>query len=225
MPGRSSLPSGASPSAPRPAAAAPPRILYPPPLLPSSAVSSNPRSSSTCRRSCRPSPGCRRFLFQIPGASLRDRATLPSPLRGLGPSGGYPSRLRPLRGLRAPLGPAVRFAHRRLPLATANAPGTGVRVLPPSAIAARLRLACPRRLRRPWAAHRLAGVRSRERRLAPAAPRPRPLNRPGGSPPVPIPEPFPRRSVPWVGSSLRPSAARLSHPTQQAAGASPTPCR
>ena len=27
------------------------------------------------------------------GASLRDRATLPSPLRGLGPSGGYPSRL------------------------------------------------------------------------------------------------------------------------------------
>ena len=28
------------------------------------------------------------------GASLRDRATLPSPLRGLGPSGGYPSRLR-----------------------------------------------------------------------------------------------------------------------------------
>ncbi len=29
----------------------------------------------------------------IPGASLRDRASLPSPLRGLGPSGGYPSRL------------------------------------------------------------------------------------------------------------------------------------
>ena len=38
-----------------------------------------------------------------PGASLRDRATLPSPLRGLGPSGGYPSRLRSLRSLRAPL--------------------------------------------------------------------------------------------------------------------------
>ena len=50
------------------------------------------------------------------GASLRDRATLPSPLRGLGPSGGYPSRLRSLRSLRAPLGPAVRFAHRRLPV-------------------------------------------------------------------------------------------------------------
>ena len=37
------------------------------------------------------------------GASLRDRATLPSPLRGLGPPGGYPSRLRSLRSLRAPL--------------------------------------------------------------------------------------------------------------------------
>ena len=37
------------------------------------------------------------------GASLRDRATLPSPLRSLGPSGGYPSRLRSLRSLRAPL--------------------------------------------------------------------------------------------------------------------------
>ena len=36
------------------------------------------------------------------GASLRDRATLPSPLRGLDPSGGYPSRLRALRALRTP---------------------------------------------------------------------------------------------------------------------------
>ncbi len=40
---------------------------------------------------------------RISGAPLRDRATLPSPLRGLGPSGGYPSRLRSLRSLRAPL--------------------------------------------------------------------------------------------------------------------------
>ena len=38
-----------------------------------------------------------------PGASLRDRATLPSPLRGLDPAGGYPSRLRSLRSLRAPV--------------------------------------------------------------------------------------------------------------------------
>ena len=37
------------------------------------------------------------------GASLRDRATLPSPLRGLDPSGGYPSRLHSLRSLRGPL--------------------------------------------------------------------------------------------------------------------------
>ena len=57
-----------------------------------------------------------------PGASLRDRATLPSPLRGLDPSGGYPSRLRSLRSLRAllarrlapltaaPVSPLVRVA-------------------------------------------------------------------------------------------------------------------
>ena len=49
------------------------------------------------------------------GASLRDRATLPSPLRGLGPSGGYPSRLRSLRSLRADACPAARSAHRRVP--------------------------------------------------------------------------------------------------------------
>ena len=47
------------------------------------------------------------------GASLRDRATLSSPLRGLAPSGGYPSRLRSLRSLRA--WPAARCAHRRVP--------------------------------------------------------------------------------------------------------------
>ena len=37
----------------------------------------------------------------VPGASLCDRATLSSPLHGLAPSGGYPSRLRSLRSLRA----------------------------------------------------------------------------------------------------------------------------
>ena len=46
--------------------------------------------------------------FRFPDASLRDRASLPSPLRGLDPSGGYPSRLRSLRSLRGPL--ARRFA-------------------------------------------------------------------------------------------------------------------
>ena len=50
------------------------------------------------------------------GASLRDRATLPSPLRGLGPSGGYPSRLRSLRSLRAPLARRLATAHRRVPV-------------------------------------------------------------------------------------------------------------
>ena len=50
------------------------------------------------------------------GASLRDRATLPSPLRGLGPSGGYPSRLRSLRSLRAPLAWRLANAHRHVPV-------------------------------------------------------------------------------------------------------------
>ena len=45
------------------------------------------RSSSDARQAVRHAGG--RL-----GASLRDRATLPSPLRGLVPSGGYPSRLR-----------------------------------------------------------------------------------------------------------------------------------
>ena len=48
------------------------------------------------------------------GASLCDRATLPSPLRGLDPSGGYPSRLRSLRSLRAPLARRLADALRRV---------------------------------------------------------------------------------------------------------------
>ena len=48
------------------------------------------------------------------GASLRDRATLPSQLRGLGPSGGYPSRRgstpSPARPPHAPRDGAVRRA-------------------------------------------------------------------------------------------------------------------
>ena len=54
------------------------------------------------------------------GASLRDRATLSSPLRGLAPSGGYPSRLRSLRSLRAPLALAS--------LALAGCAGSGHRL-------------------------------------------------------------------------------------------------
>ena len=53
------------------------------------------------------------------GASLRDRATLPSPLRGLGPSGGYPSRLRSLALAARSACPAARCGDRRGLLATA----------------------------------------------------------------------------------------------------------
>ena len=49
------------------------------------------------------------------GDPLRGRAALPSPLRGLVPSGGYPCRLRTLRVLRADACPAARYAHRRVP--------------------------------------------------------------------------------------------------------------
>ena len=60
------------------------------------------------------------------GASLRDRATLPSPLRGLVPSGGYPSRLRSLRSLRAPLAPRLAPLTAACPTATADAAFDGV---------------------------------------------------------------------------------------------------
>ena len=103
---------------------------------------------------------------KFPGASLRDRATLPSPLRGLVPSGGYPSRLRSLRSLRAPL--TRRFAS----LTAACLSATAVRcaggpVVPPLP---------PNR----------AGA-MRPARFGTAA---RPLTRRSGSPPVPVPEPF-----------------------------------
>ena len=82
------------------------------------------------------------------GASLRDRATLPSPLRGLGPSGGYPSRLRSLRSLRAPLArrlaalPAVAGPHARRfvrPNRLANPPVLLATALRATLVAAALR--------------------------------------------------------------------------------------
>ena len=82
----------------------------------------------------------------ISGASLRDRATLPSPLRGLDPSGGYPSRLRSLRSLRGPL--ARRFAPLTAAcLAAAAVHYSGASVLPaPSPLrAGAMRLALRRR--------------------------------------------------------------------------------
>ena len=171
----------------------------------------------------------------IPGASLRDRAALPSPLRGLGPSGGHPSPLRSLRSLRAPLGPAVRIAHRRLPehhrrallrlrgssafvsssrrrcapCSSTPLPRLSLPASPASARASAWR-ALPTR-----ASARLAGVRIRDRRLARSRAEPRPLSRRRGCPAVPPPGPFPPTfgtldwvfSTPFGGSALTPHAA------------------
>ena len=100
------------------------------------------------------------------GASLRDRATLPSPLRGLGPSGGYPSRLRSLRSLRAPLarrlaalaavaGPAP---SRRGSNASSAGPPQSPRAGAARHARRRPRLARPGRLRRLRASPRLAAA-------------------------------------------------------------------
>ena len=89
------------------------------------------------------------------GASLRDRATLPSPLRGLDPSGGYPSRLRSLRSLRAPARrlASLTAACRTAPVAQRSTTSLGPPPHPPRAGASRRarrrpRLARPGRLRR-----------------------------------------------------------------------------
>ena len=150
------------------------------------------------------------------GVSLRDRAALPSPLRGLRPSGGHPSRLRPLRELRGPLARRLasltaacvsvtvvqRVSIRVLPrptsalafasLALAGCAGLGLRLGSPAFAFANTVL-------------RAAASRPARSRATAAALRFRFRNR------------SPRRSVPWVRSFSRPSAARLSHPTQRAA--------
>ena len=99
------------------------------------------------------------------GASLRDRATLPSPLRGLGPSGGYPSRLRSLRSLRAPLAAAVRCAHRRCRDDTPLPRFDGV--VPVTVVSSSRRRCAPRSsrcsLRSPWTAAPAAGNASARR--------------------------------------------------------------
>ncbi len=112
------------------------------------------------------------------GASLRDRATLSSPLRGLAPSGGYPSRLRSLRSLRAPL--ARRLASLTAACRTASPAQRSTNSLgpPPRSPRAcashsarrRPRLARPGRLRRLRASPRLAPVHPVRRRV-PASPR------------------------------------------------------
>ena len=99
------------------------------------------------------------------GASLRDRATLPSPLRGLGPSGGYPSRLRSLRSLRAPLA-------RRLAPLTAVAGPPPLRRGSTAASSSRRRFA-PRLSRcsprSPWPAAPAAGCAWTRHRSTPCA--------------------------------------------------------
>ena len=104
-----------------------------------------------------------------PGASLRDRASLPSPLPGLVPSGGYPSRLRSLRSLRVPC-PAARCAHRRLP---GHRRGALLRRCGASTF-----VSCSRPRSHSPTPPCLRG---------PASP---PLRRRGGSPSVPVPEPI-----------------------------------
>ena len=163
----------------------------------------------------------------ILGASLRDRAALPSPLRGLGPSGGHPSPLRSLRSLRAPLGPAVRIAHRRLPERRRSAllplrgssafVSSSRRRCAPCSSTPLPRLSLSASPASARASARLAGVRIRDRRLARSRAEPRPLSRRRGSPPIPIPEPFPPTfgtldwvfSTPFGGSALTPDASLM----------------
>ena len=85
------------------------------------------------------------FLPMRSGASLRDRATLPSPLRGLGPAGGYPSRLRSLRSLRAPLARRLRRTPRRCGQQSPP-PAAPCRARPAAAPAASPAAHSPRRL-------------------------------------------------------------------------------
>ncbi len=103
------------------------------------------------------------------GASLRDRATLPSPLRGLGPSGGYPSRLRSLTLTARSACPAARCAHRRCRAGTLASRFDRI-VRSPVASSSRRRCA-PRSSRcsprSPWPAAPAAGIASARRRNTP----------------------------------------------------------
>ena len=116
------------------------------------------------------------------------------PASGLVPSGGYPSRLRSLRSLRAPLAPAVRCAHRRLPFR-------------------RRRGLCRRSGRFPAAASsRGRCAPGALRRRGPTAHAPRRLT--SGSGPGTV---LPIVDVVGLGLSHGPGPATLSHPTQRAA--------
>ena len=103
------------------------------------------------------------------GASLRDRATLPSPLRGLGPSGGYPSRLRSLTLTARSACPAARCAHRRCRSGTVATRFDGIGRS--TAVSSSRRRCAPRSSqsspRSPWPASPAAGSASARRRSTP----------------------------------------------------------
>ena len=145
------------------------------------------------------------------GASLRDRATLPSPLRGLDPSGGYPSRLRSLRSLRAPLARRLADAHRRCRSDTVGAAFDTI-VGTTAAFSSRRRFA-PRSSqsspRSPWPASPAAGIASGSVRRH-AVPRRCRLRRPPARAPRDAPPGAP--VSPLVRALLRSVRAHCSAP-------------
>ena len=150
------------------------------------------------------------FRFRFPGAPLRDRATLPSPLCGLDPSGGYPSRLRSLRSLRGPL--ARRFASLTAAcryVAVVQCAGIPVQPCPPvtrlpSPAAPALGCASAR-----WRPHSRTPPSLLSRRVSSAQP---PRRLPFGSTSGTLPPSFCTLdwtlSTPFGGSALTPDAAR-----------------
>ncbi len=149
------------------AALPPQRIRYPPTLA---VLASLPVLTVTPLPTTVPNvdaPACvHRMLL---GASLRDRATLSSPLRGLAPSGGYPSRLRSLALTPRSAWPAARCARRRCRSATVAARSAGT-VGSTAAVSSRRRCA-PRSSATspgsPWPAAPAAGIASARRGCTP----------------------------------------------------------
>ena len=161
------------------------------------------------------------------GASLRDRATLSSPLRGLAPSGGYPSRLRSLRSLRAPLARRLADAHRRVPVRRRGAAFDGI-VGTTAAVSSRRRFA-PRSSqtspRSPWPAAPAAGIASGSVRCAPCVAGCRLRRAPARAPPGAVLAALVRallRSTPALRSA--PRRALLSAPVRTAPPPPPAAC-
>ena len=142
------------------------------------------------------------------GASLRDRATLPSPLRGLVPPGGYPSRLHSLRSFSADAWPAPRRARRRVPgphdMRTIRAPCSA------SAASSSRRRCAPR------------SSSASPRSPRPAAPAFAPRDALAPAPVQTLVRALP--PVPRSPRRARPSRFVSPHPAAQSAAAAP-PCR